>query len=66
MLSVSFNALIVANNGSTVIANGLRLLNNDAGVWGVSASFGSTVMFFNGEVTNAFTGRVGVELCSRR
>jgi hypothetical protein len=50
------SSLIVADNGSTVIANGLRLLNNDAGVWGVSASFGATVMFFNGEVTNAFTG----------
>jgi len=50
------SSLIVANNGSTVIANGLRMLNNDAGLWGVSASFGATVMFFNSEVTNAFTG----------
>jgi hypothetical protein len=50
------SSLIVADNGSTVIANGLRLLNNDAGMWGVSANSGSTVMFFNGEVTNAFAG----------
>jgi len=53
------DSMLISENGGTVIANGLRLLNGGAGVWGVSARYGGTVIFRNGEVTNIFTGGAG-------
>jgi hypothetical protein len=57
--SLISNAMLISENGGTVIANGLRLLNNEFGLWGVSARYGGTVIFRNGEVTNIFTGGAG-------